>query len=109
MLVAFSCSLISISSVSTTIGWFLATESNDLLALIPVPIIWIHHTLGVLSFVLFSHLPVMVASDLLSTFLINSLANHFRTWSEMLQMEASDEDYDDGVRIRLHRFWKLEF
>jgi hypothetical protein len=82
LLVLLNYALIIISTIVSSIGWFIATESNELLALMPTWVIWIHHTIGVLSYAVFSFLPIMAGSELIMGYMITCLALYFESWSK---------------------------
>lgn len=91
---------IFIATVNCSIGWFIAAENNELLKQMPVVLQWFHNTIGVLSYAIIVYLPIMAGSDLLSTFLIQTLARYFLAWSQRLK-DVSDQGSDAGFQNML--------
>ena len=89
MVICYIVILISVTICS--VGWFLASASNELVSQMPSSAILIHNTFGVFSYMTFPYLPIVAGSELVSTFLINCLARYFEAWSSCLVKICSGE------------------
>ena len=77
--------LVALATFVSCIGWFIATETNDILALMPTWVIWSHNSMGVLFYALSSSLPIMAGGELVMAYLITLLAHYFISWSIWLK------------------------
>ena len=84
-MVSLNYIILAIATLISSIGWFVATETNDLLALMPTWVIWCHHTIGVLCYVLPSSLPIMAGGELVMAYLITCLSLYLDRWSTWLK------------------------
>ena len=87
--------ILTLATLVSSLGWFIATETNDLLALMPTWVIWCHHTIGVLCYVLPSSLPIMAGGELVMAYLITCLSLYFESWSTWLKEPGESISRDE--------------
>jgi len=89
--VLFCYATMMLSVTVCSVGWFMASGTNEILVQMPPAAIWIHNTFGVFSYMTFPFMPIVAGSELVSTYLINCLARYFEAWAAGLTRICSDE------------------
>jgi hypothetical protein len=67
---------------------------------VPLAAILIHNIIGLFFYCVVTFAPVNVGCELLSSYTINYIADHFKTWSNIFQqMTSSELGFDEAVKI----------
>ena len=81
----FCYASILLSATVCSIGWFMASGTNELVSKMPPAAVWIHNIFGVFFYMSFPFMPIVAGSELVSSFMVNSLARYFEAWAVCLR------------------------